>query len=383
MSGEWSVVRVRRRTDLLSNLQFVRVDVRCVYVCQLMLYSHLNRQPSNHLLVYLIARKLKPMLIFKGSPAPKGKTCGGSNTITYAIEHNLPDQWGNHFPSPDDVYITVTKTANSSGTKTIDYLDKVFFPAMGAEDRELKEPAGLLLDAFRGHFAEEVKEVTEPMKDMLSWLLMDGGITPKAQPLDVLINKVFKGLYRDLFEEWSLNAPINDQTGHPYAPSRQLLAMWVVQAWKKIPEELVKKAWVVSGYTDMVDLEDQAASREIVEYSTEDLGSMIEKYVGDDAMMAWIDECNEHDPDFLFPEEDEDEDVVGEGEVEDSSSEEEESSSDEESDESESDGEFIEKPILKNLVRRNVGRGRPKRDAGSYKDGPARYDRRKLSFLVG
>ena len=129
----------------------------------------------------------------------------------------------------------------------------------------------------------------------------------------------------DLFEEWSLNAPINDQTGHPYAPSRQLLAMWVVQAWKKIPEELVKKAWVVSGYTDMVDLEDQAASREIVEYSTEDLGSMVEKYVGDDAMMAWIDECNEHDPDFLFPEEDEtEEDVVGEDEVEDSSSEEEE-----------------------------------------------------------
>ena len=72
-----------------------------------------------------------------------------------------------------------------------------------------------------------------------------------------------------------------------------------------------------------------------------------------------------------------------EGEVEDSSSEEEESSSDEESDESESDGEFIEKPILKNLVRRNVGRGRPKRDAGSYKDGAARYDRRKLSFLGG
>ena len=35
---------------------------------------------------------------------------------------------------------------------------------------------------------------------LLKWLMMDGGITSKAQPLNVLINKVFKGLFRDLFE---------------------------------------------------------------------------------------------------------------------------------------------------------------------------------------
>jgi hypothetical protein len=43
----------------------------------------------------------------------------------------------------------------------------------------------------------------EPMEN-LDWLLMDGGITPKAPPVDVLINKLFKGFFRDLFEEWSL-----------------------------------------------------------------------------------------------------------------------------------------------------------------------------------
>lgn len=310
------------------------------------------------------------MIIFKGAPAPEGQTCGASNTITYHIEHNVPDQWGNHFPSADDVYLTVSRTANSSGEKTVDYLDNVFFPAMGAEDRDLQEPAGLLLDAFRGHHAEEVKEVTEPL-ELLSWLLMDGGITPKAQPLDVLINKVLKGLYRDLFEEWSLNAPINDKTGHPYPPSRQLLATWVVQSWAKIPESLVRKAWEVSGYTDMNVLQDQA-SGEIVEYSPEELGSMVERYAGDAAMMAWIDESNDHDPDFLFPEEEEE---VEEGdEMEESSSEEELSSSDEESDTS------SDESVGRGCTHRPTGR--PKRNAGSYKMGPAKYDRRKLSFLV-
>ena len=77
--------------------------------------------------------------------------------------------------------------------------------------------------------------------------MVDGVITPKAQPLDVLINKVFKGFFHDLFEECSLNAPTNPKTGHPLAPSRQLLAHWIVKAWGKVPKELVQKLWEVCG----------------------------------------------------------------------------------------------------------------------------------------
>ena len=61
------------------------------------------------------------------------------------------------------------------------------------EDGTLKEPVGLVIDAFRGHFDKKVK-AHNANHALLKWLMMDGGITTKTQPLDVLINKCFQGI---------------------------------------------------------------------------------------------------------------------------------------------------------------------------------------------
>ena len=114
-------------------------------------------------------------------------------------------------------------------------------------DGTLKEPIGLLLDAFRGHFDKKVK-AHNANHPFLKWLMMDGGITPKDQPLDILINKVFKGFFGDLFKEWLLNAPTNPKTCHPLDPFFQLLARWIVKAWAKVPKELVRKSLEVCRY---------------------------------------------------------------------------------------------------------------------------------------
>ena len=87
--------------------------------------------------------------------------------------------------------------------------------------------------------------------------MMGGSITPKAQPLDVLINSFFKGFLRDLFKEWSLNAPTNPNTGHLLAPYRQLLEQWIVKAWAKVPKELVQKLREVCGYKSTEDLSNE------------------------------------------------------------------------------------------------------------------------------
>ena len=124
------------------------------------------------------------------------------------------------------------------------------------EDGTLKETVGLVLDAFRGHFDKKFK-AHNANNPLLKWLMMDGGITPKAQPLDVLINKVFKGFFRDLSKEWSLNVLTNPKTAPLLAPSCQLLAQWIVKAWVKVPNELVQKLWEVCGYKSTEDLSNE------------------------------------------------------------------------------------------------------------------------------
>ena len=100
-------------------------------------------------------------------------------------------------------------------------------------------------------------------------------------------------------EEWTLSAPINDKTGHPCAPSRQLLVQWVVQAWEKIPTDLIKKAWTVSGYKKFSDLE-ASNTGDIVQYSPQELGTIIENLADDNFVKAFQDEMNDPDPEFPF-----------------------------------------------------------------------------------
>jgi len=187
-------------------------------------------------------------------------------------------------------------------------------PYLGiTEDGTCDHQSAILLDDFRGNSDKRVKEKTCAMKNFLAWLIMAGGITPKAQPLDVLINKVFKGYFRDLFEEWSLNAPLNEKTGNPLAPSRQLLAKWVVEAWEKVPAELIKKAWVVCGYKTQEELAaaTEESSGSLVVYSPGELGKIVERAAGEVAAAHFLYDP-ENEPQPMFPDSDDDEECARE-----------------------------------------------------------------------
>ena len=111
-----------------------------------------------------------------------------------------------------------------------------------------------------------------------------------------------------------LTAPTNSK-GHPFPPSRQLLAQWVVETWEKIPAELVRKSWIVSGYQTTEHIADAHASNCVItEYSQAELGQIVEHTAGARASLHFLhDPENMPDPEFSSDDESESESSDSDG----------------------------------------------------------------------
>ena len=157
------------------------------------------------------------------------------------------------------------------------------------------------MDDFKGHSTDIVKEYVKSFKsgdeldddedryELIDFHIMGGGITPKAQPLDIFLGKIMKGYYRDLYDIHMINAPVHPSTGHPFVPSRQLCATWIVKAWERVPEALVKKAWVVGNYAPFEKLQSQdfneSISNEIVNYGQNEIVNEITRATSNDDLL--------------------------------------------------------------------------------------------------
>ena len=109
---------------------------------------------------------------------------------------------------------------------------------------------------------------------------MAGGITPKAQPLDLFPIKIMKGCYRDFYDIHMITSPVNPTTGYPTKRSRQLCAKWVVEAWDKVSESLTTKAWKVSNHKNYEDIQKASENMwqtEIVDLNEDDI---VESMIG-------------------------------------------------------------------------------------------------------
>ena len=212
--------------------------------------------------------------------------------------------------------MTVKKTANSDKDLTKLILKKVILPGAGVtflpgagvtSPGTCDHRVGLLWDEFKAHSCPEVKTYCQS-HDFLDVNIIPGGLTPVAQPLDKVINKVLKGYFRDMYDEYILTAPLHN--GAPKPPSRQLLATWIVECWDMISPELVRKAWTACGYSSEEDLVGGNANA-IVAADDAEIGTMIERILGPVARAHFDDPENEAE-DFSITIGDEEDDEVEE-----------------------------------------------------------------------
>ena len=104
----------------------------------------------------------------------------------------------------------------------------------------------LLLDSYRCHM---MSSVTKKIADLgIEIRHIPGGTTGLCQPIDVGIGRPFKNRIRNKWEDWMGNQDIG--AGKTVAPSREMLANWIIDAATKISTQIIKNSWRHGRYSN-------------------------------------------------------------------------------------------------------------------------------------
>ena len=150
---------------------------------------------------------------------------------------------------PDGVVVKVQQKASMDEKLMLVYLQKVWRPYINqvAEELGLTDTTSLLvLDSFKAHTTDAVKETLEEMN--IKAPVIPGGCTSKVQPLDVCVNKPFKQFLKSSWAQYLKQAVASTQDGCKVkTATRQEVTDWVIRAWQAMKEkrELIKKSFQV------------------------------------------------------------------------------------------------------------------------------------------
>lgn len=176
-------------------------------------------------------RKLPPFLIFKRKTLPKNETF------------------------PHRMHVRCNDKGWMDSTMMTEWIRVVWGRRPGAL---LNTPVMIVLDAFRGHLTDEVKEALAKANTDL--VVIPGGMTSQLQPLDVCINKPFKDLVRREYEQW-LEASNRQLTpsGRMKRASVSEVARWIHNAWEALPSAIVSRAFLKCCLSNSLDGTDDDA----------------------------------------------------------------------------------------------------------------------------
>ena len=140
----------------------------------------------------------------------------------------------------------------------------------------LNQPSVLVLDAFKGHLTDSVKN--QPRKMNTELVVIPGGLTSVLQPMDVSINKPFKDRFSQQYLTWILD-PAREvtETGKIKRAAPSEVARWMSAAWKVIPESIIIRSFkkccisnALDGSEDDIIWEDDGEDKDDKEWVTDD-----------------------------------------------------------------------------------------------------------------
>ncbi|CAI7819330.1 unnamed protein product, partial [Closterium sp. NIES-54] len=111
----------------------------------------------------------------------------------------------------------------------------------------------VVLDSYRGHLTDAVKEKFRELNCVPA--IIPSGCTAEVQPLDVSINKSFKASVRQQYQKWFQEEGQEQLTkaGNLKKPPPEVVVRWISRAWKAVPADLIKRAFLTCGISNALD----------------------------------------------------------------------------------------------------------------------------------
>ena len=92
----------------------------------------------------------------------------------------------------------------------------------------------LVMDSMRAHITDTSKEAIRANNSLPA--VIPGGLTKLLQPLDISVNRGFKLVLRELWEEWMTAGEHSfTKTGRMRRATYADVCQWVVTAWQRVP----------------------------------------------------------------------------------------------------------------------------------------------------
>ncbi|CAI7913679.1 unnamed protein product [Closterium sp. NIES-54] len=172
--------------------------------------------------------KLKPWVFFKRKTVPKGVF--------------LPD-----------VVVACHENGWMDAEGVIRWLEESVKPFLKPGFGRHARSSMVVLDSYRGHLTEGVKEKFRELNCVPA--IIPSGCTAEVQPLDVCINKSFKASVRQQYQKWFEEEGQEQLTraGNLKKPPPEVVVRWISRAWKAVPADLIKRAFLTCGISNALD----------------------------------------------------------------------------------------------------------------------------------
>lgn len=101
----------------------------------------------------------------------------------------------------------------------------------------------LAWDSYECHMEDKITESLKSKK--VDRVIVPGGCTKYIQAPDVSWNKPFKAVCTKKYDEWLGTVGIHEETaaGNLRAPPRRAILQWILDAWAKLPTEVIKESF--------------------------------------------------------------------------------------------------------------------------------------------